>query len=199
MSYYLYAQPSVCNQINVTTSNPINVVTANNSNINCYSLSVYNDAQVNGNLVVAQSIVCNSISTQNYYTNKVVASSNLVTYDAQVTDILYHPRMIGSNVVNSVILDSDGYIDFSNIKGFPIGSGQSVSSWFQGLASLAGAGASLLNSGVSIGNQLESLFGSGASDATQLGSSLAENLGDSLNDGSGDDNTKYNNSNSVLV
>lgn len=199
-AYYLYDPPAVT----VTTSNPINVLTQNNSNLTCYNLSVYNNQTTNGNINCLQNLICNqtiyctSINTQNYYVTNVVATSNVSTYDIFLTDCLYHNRNIGSNVVQQTIVDNQGYIEFSNIKNFPTG-GQSTASWFSGLASVASAGASLLNSGLSIGNGLESLFGSGASTAAGIGENLADNLGNSLQDGSGDITSNFNSSNSVLV
>lgn len=208
MSYYLYEQPQITftnsNPIINSTSNLINIVTSDSSNVSCYSLSVYDDAVLNGNVtiqdncIVSGTVFCNTLSTQSYYTNKVIASSNLVTYDALVNNVLYHPRTVGSNVILQEILGADGFINFSNISGFPT-NGQSLSSWFQSVSGFAQAGASLLNSGVSIGNQLESLFGSGTSAAAGIGENLAENLGNSLGDSSGDNPSSYNNSNSILV
>lgn len=216
-SFYLYDPPAVSvitsnpinvsnsNSIIVTNSNPIQIITANNSNLATYNLSVYNVATVNsnlnvlGNIIVGQTLFCTSLNTQNYYVQNVISTSNIYAYDLNINDVLTHPRQIGSNTISVTILDSNGYIDCSNIKNWPTPNGQSIGSYLSSLAGFASAGASLLNSGVSIASGLENLFGNGLSDAANLGTGLTDSLESGLQDGSADNNSSYSPSNSIMV
>lgn len=216
-SFYLYDPPAVSvitsnpinvsnsNSIIVTNSNPIQIITANNSNLATYNLSVYNVANVNsnlnvlGNIIVAQTLFCTSLNTQNYYVQNVISTSNIYAYDLNINDVLTHPRQIGSNTTSVTIIDNQGYIDCSNIKNWPIPKGQTIGSYLSSISGFAQAGASLLNSGVSIASGLENLFGNGLSDAANLGTGLTDSLESGLQDGSADNNSSYSPSNSIMV
>ena len=188
------------NIINVVNSNIINVV--DTSNLNCYNLTTYNDGSINGNLNCLQNIICSStifctsLNTQNYYVGNVISSSNIYAKNVQITGNLVHPR--GSSNVVIEVIDSNGFIDITNIKNFAP-SNLSATSFINQLGEFANAGASLANAGVNGASAFEKFFSGGASDAANLGEGAVKSLTDGLQDGSADDQSKYSPSNSINV